>query len=431
MVRQLTARMLTLALFALLASRTSGSGYGDPVSLVLTRTTAESIAGMALTPAPVVELNDLGGIRVGSHVAARVRAAYTILSYAGTLTGEGSASAAAVTAGESIQVTRSISVPLVNGTADFAGLLIVRYADPALRIRFSLESPSGGPAELVSAASGGRITVAPILSPPVAIMPAQPAGLVVLQQPTGGQMTCDPVVGRFTLAVKDAFNNTVLGAGSAALPLSVEARVLQRAPITASITATAGVGSGTSAESGAESSAGGGEPNMSGGSTVAAAHGGVGGLPILVGETRARVLAGQVTFHSLRVNGSALGIVLEFSLVATPYPPAVPPSPPLPPQPPYEPPERPPPSEPPSPPTPPENPPTPPSAPPGPPPPPSPPPPPPAPSFDDPLHPPTSPLPSPPPSASPPSLPPPSLPPPLLPPPTLPPPSHSPSPPRP
>jgi hypothetical protein len=110
------ARMLALALFALLASRTSGSGYGDPVSLVLTRTTAESIAGLPLTPAPLVELHDLGGIRVGSHVAARVRAAYTVLSYAGTLTGEGSASAAAIAPGESLQVTRSMSVPLVNGT---------------------------------------------------------------------------------------------------------------------------------------------------------------------------------------------------------------------------------------------------------------------------------------------------------------------------
>ena len=159
---------------------------------------------------------------------------------------------------------------------------MISFASEELRLTFTAEQADGTPLP----APG----LPPLVGPPISVLAASPASLVVLHDPAGG-LYCQPFGLQPRLAVKDVFNNTV----SSVSDLSVRASL------------------GTNAEA----------------------------LAIL-GNDVAPLAGGLATFASLGVNSSALSFHLRFAVqlpLPLPVPPGTPPLPPdFPPTPPFQPP---------------------------------------------------------------------------------------------
>ena len=235
-------------------------------------------------PSPVVRLTNYS--KTVEHLHATVAAEWKVVTFAAPLTGGGEASVGREP-GAILQTRRAVA-PLLNGTANFSGVVVITYASENSRLTFSLQTPDGL-SRLADPA------VPPLESPPFSVAAADPESLLVLHEPAGG-LRCAPFALQPRVAIKDAYNNTVAGASS---ELSVRASV---------------------------------------------SSGGV----RLTGEDLAVVHAGVAAFGSLGVNATAPRIHLRFALEATPSPPPPPAAPPVPPAlPPSAPPSTPPPGTPP------------------------------------------------------------------------------------
>lgn len=244
-----------------------------------------TVAGQPVFPPPIVGLFDVNGSIIRVHAPMRLVAEYQVVAYAGALTGGAASSASAGNDGQpgtAFIQTRSTIVQLVNGTGNFSDRLVISFASEELRLTFTAEQADGTPLP----APG----LPPLVGPPISVLAASPASLVVLHDPAGG-LYCQPFGLQPRLAVKDVFNNTV----SSVSDLSVRASL------------------GTNAEA----------------------------LAIL-GNDVAPLAGGLATFASLGVNSSALSFHLRFAVqlpLPLPVPPGTPPLPPdFPPTPPFQPP---------------------------------------------------------------------------------------------
>ena len=260
-----------------------------PLSLALIQAPGNgTIAGNPVDPPPVVGLVDANGSLVMLHEPMQVVAEYQVVAYAGVLTGSVSSASSGGdrTPGTAFVQTRRVSVPLINGTANYSSWLVVSFASDALRVSFALELADGAPLP-----SPG---VVPLLGPPFSVRAAAPASLLVLNDAAGG-LYCRPFGLQARVAVKDAFNNTVA---------------------------------------------------LASGLTVRATLGTNGGAIVLVGGDVASLESGVAAFASLGVNSSALSFHIRFAIERPsppPLPPSAPPLPPASPPNPHAPPEQPPP----------------------------------------------------------------------------------------
>ena len=155
-----------------------------------------TVAGMAMTPPPIVHLVDGAGDLVRLHPPAlRVLVQWHVLTYAQQMTGEVETAETETESaiGAAIPAMRSASVPLVNGTANFTGAFVITFARDSLQLAFSLDPPYDGVAQLVTH---------------VRVVAAAPRSIVVLHDPLGG-LSCRPFALQPRVAVKDRYNNTV------------------------------------------------------------------------------------------------------------------------------------------------------------------------------------------------------------------------------
>jgi hypothetical protein len=254
---------------------------------------------------PVVELHDAAGRLVRRHAQLQVRAQYPVVAWKQPLTGAG---LSLVSGGEddgvgTSKVTlQSVTVPLVNGTANFTGTLRISYANQTTQLTFRL---------MTATKPSLPTSVPPLVSPPFSVVAAAPAALILLHQPDGG-LFCAPFQLQPHVALKDAYNNTVL-TSHAALHVSVVSSVLELVlyePASGEEYSSGDTSSEeASGELGAEVSSGessSGDEASSGAVETSVADGG--------GSILANLSAGVSEFEHLGLNGTASGIKLSFAL---------------------------------------------------------------------------------------------------------------------